>query len=1043
MHFYVSLRSTAIAVLCACLMLVSVPLFAQERFGELNGQATDPSGAVLPDATVTATNSSTQRAYTTRTGTDGTYVLRQLEPGIYSIKFELTGFTPYQVAQIELTAGRILKVNAPLGVAGTEQAVQVTEAAPLIDTTRTMIAHDITAAEIALLPKARSFQQLAVLAPSVNAGDIEGGFQVNGASGAENQFLIDGVSTNSLINGRSRQDAFTEILQEVQVKTGGIDAEYGGALGGVISAITKSGGNQFHGDVHYYYDGNALSAGPVKRLLLDPNDEKTVSYVQDHKNPNNRHEPGFSFGGPIIKEKLFFFSAFSPRFIRRENTYVLTDGVDTIKQERTDHQMFNKVNWDPTQKLRTTFTWLWTPTKAYGRLPAYDYYGNGSTSTLESIAPNKVQGYFQPQSSYTGQIDYTPTPTSLLTFRAGRFWDDYKSTGVSPEASIQYVNSTSGLPFSIPSNLQQGAGFTTTPRVQNTYYDLTARTYVQVDASKFLTFFGQHNIKGGWGLSKTVNKVRELYPGGGYISINWDQAYTSPNIGTGRGTYGYYTVNDIGVEGSTGGTMNNLYIQDQWRIIPRLTLTLGLRTENEVVPSFRRDLADYAFKFGFADKMAPRLGASWDVLGDGRVKVYGSWGRYFDWVKYELARGTFGGDYWRRLYRSLDTLDLGSLSAQGFPGRNLWNDQPGGYRDLRIASFGPEAVDPNIKPMSSELTNAGTEIQVGERSVLRVNYVHNRLRRTMEDVGVLINGDEHYSQVNPGEGLGAIMLGTCNEDNPAPNCTPNFDMPKPKRVYDAMEVTLSRRFSRNMFGSFSYVLSRLYGNYAGLASTDEISTPTTGVSSATALQQAGSVARPGGNATRAWDLAEYMFDASGNLNVEGRLATDRPHVFKLYGSKTFNWSGFNSTDVGLFFYGGSGTPLTTNVVTTNSIGVFVNGRGDMGRTPWLTQTDLLIGHEFKLGETKRLRFEFNALNVFNQKTTRNRFFTLNRGAGVDEENSAINLNSLNLFNGYDYRALLNATGDQLSGRGAYDPRYGLPDLFNTGFQGRFGVKYSF
>ena len=220
----------AFAPLCAFLMLLTVPATAQERFGELNGTATDSSGAVLPDVAVTATNTTTQRAYTTRTGTEGTYIIRQLEPGFYSVKFDLSGFTSYQVAQVELAAGKILKVNAPLAVAGTEQAVQVTEAAPMIDVTRTMIAHDISASEIALLPKARSFQQLAVLAPSVNSGDIEGGFQVNGASGAENQFIIDGVSTNSLINGKSRQDAFTEILQEVQVKTGGIDAEYGAPL---------------------------------------------------------------------------------------------------------------------------------------------------------------------------------------------------------------------------------------------------------------------------------------------------------------------------------------------------------------------------------------------------------------------------------------------------------------------------------------------------------------------------------------------------------------------------------------------------------------------------------------------------------------------------------------------------------------------------------------------------------------------------------------------------------------------------------------------
>ena len=96
----------------------------------------------------------------------------------------------------------------------------------------------------------------------MNTGEIEGGIQVNGASGAENSFTIDGVTTNSLVNGASRQDAVFEYLQEVQVKTGGINAEYGGALGGVVSAVTKSGGNQFHGEGHYYYTGAATSAGP-------------------------------------------------------------------------------------------------------------------------------------------------------------------------------------------------------------------------------------------------------------------------------------------------------------------------------------------------------------------------------------------------------------------------------------------------------------------------------------------------------------------------------------------------------------------------------------------------------------------------------------------------------------------------------------------------------------------------------------------------------------------------------------------------------------
>ena len=133
-------------------------------------------------------------------------------------------------------------------------------------------------------------------------------------------------------------------------------------------------------------------------------------------------------------------------------------------------------------------------------------------------------------------------------------------------------------------------------------------------------------------------------------------AFTSSVTGVvDRGPYGYYEVNDFGTFGKVSGNIISLYVQDQWSVTPRLSLNLGIRTENESVPT--SGLGEEAFKFGFGDKLAPRLGAAYDVHGDGRMKVYGSWGRYFDWTKYELARGSFGGDFWRVYYRSLDTLD--------------------------------------------------------------------------------------------------------------------------------------------------------------------------------------------------------------------------------------------------------------------------------------------------------------------------------------------------------------------------------------------------
>lgn len=178
------------------------------------------------------------------------------------------------------------------------------EAAPLVDLGTTTVAHNVTAEEFDRLPKTRTFQSIVLTAPSVNSGKIEGGYQVNGASSGENAFTIDGVVTNSLIHARSGQNTVFEYLQEVQVKTAETPAEYGGALGGVISAVTKSGGNSLQGEAYYYYEGSKASAGPVKRLVLSPVDDKTVSYVQDEKQPDHRHEFGGSLGGPIVKDRL-------------------------------------------------------------------------------------------------------------------------------------------------------------------------------------------------------------------------------------------------------------------------------------------------------------------------------------------------------------------------------------------------------------------------------------------------------------------------------------------------------------------------------------------------------------------------------------------------------------------------------------------------------------------------------------------------------------------------------------------------------------------
>jgi len=324
------------------------------------------------------------------------------------------------------------------------------------------------------------------------------------------------------------------------------------------------------------------------------------------------------------------------------------------------------------------------------------------------------------------------------------------------------------------------------------------------------------------------------------------------------------------------------------------------------------------------------------------------------------------------------------------------------------------------------------DYQLGGNMALGIHVIHNNLGRTIEDMGALVNGDSIYVIGNPGEGNNTITPSSY----PA---TANFATPQAKRQFDALEMTLERRFSKNWFASANYTYSRLYGNYSGTANSDEIQTPTTGITSKNAQQQEGTIARPGSNSHIGWDIDEVLWDSHGNLDVLGRLATDRPHVAKLYGAYQFG----AGTQIGAFFYGGSGTPISTQVVGQDQYAPLVNGRGDMGRTPILTRTDLLVSHELSLADRKRLRLELNVQNIFNQKTATHIFNYLNKGApagGQTRGANAIDFSEVNLSAGYDYNALIRATQE---GAASYDGRYGMEDLFNPGVQGQFSVKFIF
>jgi hypothetical protein len=1008
----------------AVLLGTSPAIQAQEWFGSITGTVEDEGGGVLPGVSVTISNQDTARVRNVTTDSMGAYRLTDVEPGRYTVRFDLSGFARSEMTGVMVQLGRTSQLSAILKVEGFIEAVHVMSEAPsLVDLSSTTVAHNVAAEEFDRLPKTRTFQSMAMTAASVNSGEIEGGIQVNGASAAENAFTIDGVMTNSLIHARSRQDAAFEYLQEVQVKTTGIDAEYGGALGGVVSAVTKSGGNRRQGEAHYYYLGSAISAAPVKRLVLSPIDDRTVTYVQDDKQPDHRNEVGGSLGGPIVRDRLFFFGAVSPQLIRRSNAYLFGNGTSdgTVAQRQTLTQAFGKIT-AVSRRVNVNGSVLYTPVRSTGTPPAYDgTQPDAIVSSGASNASNLARGFETSARTASANVDVMLSNRSFLTVRGGYFYDSYSDTGIPATTSVTYQTSNIGL-AGVPVELQGPAGTQNTPRALVVDHDTTKRAFVSADYNHTFAAGGRHMLKAGVGFQRTTNDADAGYPQG-YVFLFWGRTFSFGGT-TGSGTYGYYEVQNRGFGGVASADMTSLYLQDQWAITDRLTVNLGLRTENEKIPTYRAELKKYGLQFGFGEKIAPRVGAVYDVNGNGRLKLYGSWGRYFDWTKYELARDSFGADFWTIRYRALDTLDIHALSLGNMPGTDLWI-VPGSLRDQRVPNF--DRMDAAIKPTYQDGTSIGLEYQIHPTSVLTAHYVHNDLRQVIDDVGSLVNGNSVLFIANPGEGNAALM--------PTSGPTAPFATPRVTRVYDALELGVARRLSSNWFATANYTYSRLYGNYSGLASSDEIRTPTTGASFKAHQQQSGSIANPGGSVNNAWNIDQLVWDAHGNLDVVGRLPTDRPHVVKLYGAYVFPFG----TDLGLFFYGASGTPISTYVNTTSQAEVFVNGRGDMGRTPALAQTNLLLSQTLALGGAK-LRLEVNVINLFNQKTTRHYFNFLNRGGGTARASSAMDLSRIDLAKGYDYDALIRSTPD---GTDAYDPRYGLADLFNEGLQGRIMMKLIF
>jgi hypothetical protein len=664
--------------------------------------------------------------------------------------------------------------------------------------------------------------------------------------------------------------------------------------------------------------------------------------------------------------------------------------------------------------------------------------------------------------------------------------------------------------FSAP--LVNTSGFSNIPSTFTVFFDAYKRKTFNVDVSYFVgRFLGSHTFKGGYFHQSQYNNTLGTF-NTAQVLLNWATAYSpvtstticdpiiaqnasNPAFGGAanataagcQGQFGYYIVRD-GVDntGADQQTANALYVQDSWTVGKGLTLNLGVRFDEEDQPPY--DPARFpTVHFGFSDKIAPRIGGAYDLLHNGKVKVFASYGQFYDIMKMGLARGSFGSDYWHDCVYALDSTNYAAITPTapllsvngGAPAPHACTPTgpaPGVTAgrfienvDFRATKADPRdpAIDANMKPMKQHEVVTGVDWAINPNWSLETRYSRKRLDSTIEDMSITDSLGFYIG--NPGQPFADVLhrpvvIPDANGNNyllttsnGGPFCAECPPVQPPVRNYDGVEFRLLRRPTAKWFGAISYTYSKLRGNYAGLTDTD----PTDGGGG-----------RHSPNNGRAFDLPNMTYNADGSPDY-GPLATDRPNTATIYGYYRQKWFRGQATVFGLSQAAFQGSPINTclSVVGTGSACQWIK-RGSMAsfhrdptgtivldgidtnaRTDPYFQTDFSLTHEIpvsKTHEAMRLKFEANITNLLNNRTA-NAFNENVIATGLINPKRASRFSGDprtdwgKVMNGFNFVDALNGTA---TFAGVQSPRtlanrYGMATVFQGARNMRLAIRFIF
>ncbi len=903
----------------AAMVLAAPSAWAQNTTGAVSGVVTDPEGEPIPGAEVVVESANLMGPRGTATDLNGEFAIPFLPPSNdYTLTCEAMGYGKVVQSNITISLGSTTTLDVMLA---TGEEMVITARPPVINMKETKISTNLSEEELNLLPVSRSYQGIMYLAPSVTTSGLGGNPSVGSSTGHENIFQLNGLNTTDPVTGTFGTNLNFNFIREMEVSTGGFEAEYGNSTGGLFNVLTKSGSNEFHGEVFAYYENENFQAT-----------SRGTDFVEaSGKDPYTIYDYGFDIGGPIIKDRLWFFVAYNPHhgYYHTDRTLNNINYYEPTKDRRV-HQVYD--DWVKTKFWSVKLTYRLSDKHNFDFIVFSDPY---NANWNEGFTDSLFNRYNQMSQRYQGG------------YNAGLKWYATWTNKFFQEVSVGYTHGrlditpfqggAEGYGTAALYSLDYRYGLAVSPGYGSFTYDDRDINQLQM---KWTYLMGNHEIKWGYTHERSTWKSFNEYTGGyiNYLQVGrYFDLSGNPYDMSNTDNYQYqqiYTQTSPGIKET--GIYAAAFIQDAWSVTDYLTLKAGLRWEKNGIKTQVGNSANFTH-------YSPRFGFTWDFAHNGKSKLYGSYGKYF--LRVPIAVSESMDDKNKTVYKL----------RFGYNGGNL--------RQKVVYGATPTDVLPGTKNTYDQEVILGVDYEIMPDFSVGARIVYRELGRLLEDIGWYDEdtGDISYVLANPGSG----HFWTTDTWH-ASNVPYIVDYPEPVRRYKAIELTAHKRFSNNWFLNANYTLSRQQGNTTGGYDRN--------------------IGQLNPSATQDWDTPS----AYNLVNQYGILPNDRTHQLKIQGVYQFDMG----IRLGVIFDYRSGRPLSKYAdwpLDVEGYGIqYLEPRGHSGRTSGYWDLDIHAEYAFKIWKTELSVFAdiFNLTNNQNTWSQWEEYYLTRRNfdqAPVDED----------------------------------------------------------